>query len=120
MTRVALADRPGLGRSALATLVSRTPGVTLVATLSDAQEIEPAVRATQPDMVVVDDRLLRDARWSAEELGTRLVVVGVDDDPGYLARARQLGAEAWVPKERADALLPLMLTAPPQLTPERS
>jgi DNA-binding NarL/FixJ family response regulator len=48
------------------------------------------------------------------ELGSRLVVIGVDDDPAYTARARRIGAEAWVPKDRADELLPeLLLGAAP-------
>jgi hypothetical protein len=31
-------------------------------------------------------------------------------DPGFAARARRIGAEAWVPKERAAAVLPLLST----------
>jgi DNA-binding NarL/FixJ family response regulator len=46
---------------------------------------------------------------TADDLRARLVVVGVDDDPAYLARARRIGAEAWVPKELADRLLPVLL-----------
>ena len=37
--------------------------------------------------------------------GARLIVVGVDDDPGFATRARRLGAD-WVAKERAAAVLP--------------
>jgi hypothetical protein len=38
-------------------------------------------------------------------------VIGVDDDPAFPARARRIGAEAWVPKDRADTLLPTVLRA---------
>ena len=103
-----LADRPGTGRKALTELVSRTPGVALVAQPSVPEEIAAALRETKPDVLVIDDRLLANPAWA--RLDTRLIVVGVDDDPGFVARARRLGAEAWIPKDRADALLPIMLT----------
>lgn len=108
-TRVVLADHPGIGRSALAMLVTHTPGLTLVGKVSNPEQIESTVRDAAPDVIVVDDRLLRDTRWT-RTLGTRLIVVGVDDDPGYVARAKRIGAEAWIPKDRADVLLPLLLT----------
>jgi DNA-binding NarL/FixJ family response regulator len=108
-TRVVLADYPGVGRSALAVLISEAPGLALVAKASFREEIELALRETRPDVVVVDDRLLRDGAWTADDAGTRLVVMGVDDDPAYRARARRIGAEAWVPKDRADTLLPAVL-----------
>src|SRR5215207_1750731 len=94
-TRVMLADRPGIGRSALATLVTETSGLALVANVSEVADIARVARETHPDVVVVDDRLLRDAGWSARNVDARLIVVGVDDDPGYVARARRIGAEAW-------------------------
>jgi DNA-binding NarL/FixJ family response regulator len=114
---VVLADYPGMARTALARLVAETPGLTLLGKVSLSEEIEPAVREWRPDVVVVDDRLLRHPRWTGSELGVRLVVVGVDDDPAYPARARRIGAEAWIPKERADTLLPRTLAAEPGLTP---
>jgi DNA-binding NarL/FixJ family response regulator len=67
------------------------------------------VRETRPDVVVVDERMFRNDAWTASVAGARLVVMGVDDDPAYPARARRIGAEAWVPKDRADTLLPAVL-----------
>ena len=109
-TRVLLADEAGFSRTALASVLADTPGVTIVAKLAESGLIQAAVQETRPDVVVVDDRLLRDELWTGRDLGARLIVVGVDDDPGFAARARRIGAEAWVPKERADAVLPLLLT----------
>jgi DNA-binding NarL/FixJ family response regulator len=109
-TRVVLADHPGAARTALARLVSETPGVALVANISRSEDVEPAVQEWRPDVVVVDDRLLRHSHWTRDQLGVRLLVVGIDDDPGFLARAQRIGAEAWIPKERADTLLPMRLT----------
>jgi DNA-binding NarL/FixJ family response regulator len=41
--------------------------------------------------------------------GVRVIVLGVDDDPAFAARATRLGAAAWVAKERADEDLPALL-----------
>src|SRR5215217_6504182 len=108
-TRVLLADQPGFSRTALARMLADTPGVTLAGKVSEVEGIAAAVEELEPDVLVVDDRLVRDGHAPASG-GVRLIVVGVDDDPGFAARAQRIGAEAWVPKERADSLLPLLLT----------
>ena len=108
-TTVLLADHPGIGRTAIAALMADMPGVQLVAKLSHAGEMLSAFRDTQPDVIVVDDRLLRDRTWPDELREARLIVLGMDDDPGFAARARRIGAETWIPKELADSLLPSIL-----------
>jgi DNA-binding NarL/FixJ family response regulator len=111
---VVLADKPGIARSTMALVVSGTPGLALLAEASSLPELAAVIRHTRPDVVVVDDRLLRHDALTAAAVGSRLVVVGIDDDPAYPARARRIGAEAWVPKDRADELLPdILLSAAP-------
>jgi DNA-binding NarL/FixJ family response regulator len=105
-TRVLLVDRSGMSRAALATLLSEIPGVALIGELGEPELIDAVVRETGPDVVVVDDRLLHGA---GDHLA-RMIVVGADDDPGYAARAERYGAIAWIPKERADSLLPPLLS----------
>jgi DNA-binding NarL/FixJ family response regulator len=105
-TRVLLVDRAGLSRAALATLLSGIPGVVLVGEVGEPDDVDAVVRQTSPDLVIVDDRLLPDAGDHA----ARMIVVGADDDPGYAARAERYGAIAWIPKERADSLLPPLLS----------
>lgn len=109
-TTVVLADKPGVARAALAQLVSETPGLALVGEAATVEELTVVIRDTRPDVVVVDDRLLRHDALTTDDLGSRIVVVGVDDDPAYLVRARRIGAETWIPKERADELFPDVLT----------
>ena len=109
-TKVLLADRAGFGRTALAMVLADTRGVTIVAKVADPDLIESAVQSTRPDVVVVDDRLLRNERWTGRDGDARVIVVGLDDDPGFAARALRIGAEAWVPKDCAGSLLPLLLT----------
>jgi len=115
--RVLLADREGAARDALASLLKSLRGVILVAEAGTRTEIAAAIRRLHPDVVVIDDRLVVN---SGEHVlaGTgpargpvRVIVIGVDDDPAYAARARRLGAEAWVAKDRADDQLPALLEA---------
>ena len=61
-----------------------------------------------PDVIVVDDRLLQSGSALAVMTGAQLIVVGVDDDPGFATRAHRFGAD-WVAKEHAAALLPALL-----------
>ena|SRR5690242_3956128 len=98
--RVLIADRPGPARSALCNTLSALDDVAVVGAEGSAREIGSAMRALHPDVVVVDDRLLGDWR-EPYDLGVRLVVVGVDDDPAFAARAAQRRAVAWLPKECA-------------------
>jgi two-component system response regulator DesR len=113
--RVLLADLEGVARHALSGLLHGLEGVTLVAEAGTRQAIADAMRSHRPDVVVIDDRLLLPSGghvlaglgplWSK----VRVIVVGVDDDPAYAARAHRLGADAWIAKERAADELPLLL-----------
>lgn len=107
-TRVVLADLPGPGRTALAALIAHTPGAVLVGEVDDAEALAASVHENDAEVVVVDDRLLA----GTEPGRTRMIVVGADDNPGFAIRAERLGALAWIPKERADSLLPLLLLHP--------
>jgi DNA-binding NarL/FixJ family response regulator len=107
-SRVLLADLAGPARGALAALLRGLDGVQLVGEAGGRDELEPALRTTRPDVLVIDDRLLRAGGATLPD-GVRVIVVGVDDDPAYAARARSLGADAWVIKDRADDDLPALL-----------
>jgi DNA-binding NarL/FixJ family response regulator len=106
-TRVLLADRRGNGRRALAGLLRSIAGVLLVGEPGDGDELRAALIETRPDVLIVDDRLVGAPAWPGA--GTRVIVIGADDDPGFAARAARLGAEAWVAKDRAAEILPQLL-----------
>jgi len=115
--RVMLADREGAARQALAGLLRSTPGVVLAGEAGSREEIAGVIRRERPDVLVIDDRLI-DGSSVHVLAGTgpvprvvRVIVVGVDDDPAFAARARRLGAEAWIAKDRADDHLPALLEA---------
>jgi len=101
LSRVLLADLPGPARRALAALLEHLDGVVLVGETDNRDDLGPALDGTRPDVLVIDDRLLGDGRVPLPT-GPRVIVLGVDDDPAFAARARTLGADAWVVKDRAD------------------
>lgn len=106
--RVVLADPPGPGRRAIAAVLGGLDDVILADVAGDDEELAVALRRCRPDVLVIDDRLL--GGHALEDLDTaRLLVLGVDIDPGFAARAARLGAEAWIPKDRADEQLPALL-----------
>jgi DNA-binding NarL/FixJ family response regulator len=112
--RVLLADREGAARHALAALLQSLPGIVLVGIATSMQDVSVALRRHRPEVVIVDDRLLRDGSHALAGTGptsapVRVIVVGVDDDPAFAERAHRLGAEAWVAKDRADDELPPLL-----------
>jgi DNA-binding NarL/FixJ family response regulator len=106
--RVLLADVDGRPRRALASLISGLERVTLAGEVGDPAELAAALLATRADVLLIDDRLLRN-RDGDLPTNLRVIVVGVDDDPAFSARARRLGAEAWVAKDRAGDELPALL-----------
>lgn len=110
--RILLVDRAGAGRSALAGLLGSLPGVTLVGVAGESDDLEAAMLTTHPAVVVLDDRIGDKARAAFEACDVNVIAVGLDDHPGFAARARARGALAWVPKEQADSLLPGLLLRP--------
>jgi DNA-binding NarL/FixJ family response regulator len=110
--RVLLADREGSARRALAGSLTAIGGVELAGEVGDQAHLADALRRTHSDVLVIDDRLLRDMELMLAGLPhLRVLVLGVDDDPAFAARAHRLGAEAWIAKDRADEQLAALLQA---------
>lgn len=112
-----IADRQGVARSALANLLCERVGAGSVTVVGSREELARVLRRDPAELLVIDDRLVADGTHLLAGLGPvngvpRTIVVGVDDDPAYAARARRLGAVAWVAKDRADEDL-LQLLDPP-------
>lgn len=111
IVRVLLADREGGARRALAGALKAIDGVELAGEVSERAGLAEALLRTHSDVLVIDDRLLRDGGGDglADLPASRVLVLGVDDDPAFAARARRLGAEAWIAKDRADEQLMTLL-----------
>jgi DNA-binding NarL/FixJ family response regulator len=106
--KVLLADRPGAARDAIAGLLVALDGVTVAAEVSAREDVSAAVRGTGADVLLIDDRLIGSG-FAGSVDGIRIIVLGMTDDPAFAARARRLGAQAWVAKERAGEELPRLL-----------
>ncbi len=114
--RVLLADVEGNARRAVATVLDGLDGVRLVGQVGARSDIAAALRRTRAQVLVVDDRLLPPEGHSLAGVGplpvqVRVIVLGMDDSPAFAARARRMGAEAWVAKDRADDELPALLSS---------
>lgn len=112
--RIVLADRQGPTRSTLANLLRELPSVERVDEVGTREALASALRHGNVDAVIIDDRLIEDSHHLLAGVGPmrgvpHVIVVGVDDDPAYAARARRLGAIGWVAKDRADEDLPALL-----------
>jgi DNA-binding NarL/FixJ family response regulator len=105
--RVLLADREGSARRAVAELLRELDGVVLAGEVGAREDIPSALRHTAADALVIDDRLL--TGLGPLRAGLLVLVLGVDDDPAYAARARRLGAHSWIAKDRAGEQLPALL-----------
>jgi DNA-binding NarL/FixJ family response regulator len=106
---VLLADVPGAARRAVAGVLRALPGVAHVTEVGASDDVGRALLRTRANILVIDDRLLSGARIHLHDAGLPFVVIGLDDEPGFAVRARRLGATGWVPKERADEMLPEVL-----------
>jgi DNA-binding NarL/FixJ family response regulator len=108
--RVLLADREGSARRALVSTLKGIDGVELTGEVGNRADLPDALLRTRSEVLVIDDRLLRGHDDVLAELpALRVLVLGVDDDPAFAARARRLGAEAWIAKDRADEQLATLL-----------
>jgi chemotaxis response regulator CheB len=97
--RVLLADEPGVCRIALARVLADASGIEVVE--GDGCDLRDALRRLRPDVLVIDDRLLRHRDRVPADEGVRVIVVGVDDDdPAYAARAASVGAARRRPPPR--------------------
>jgi DNA-binding NarL/FixJ family response regulator len=97
------------GAGSRAELLRSLPGVVLVAEVGSAEALANELQRSAPDMLVIDDRLVAARGLAPRDASVAMIVVGVDDDPSFAHRARRIGAMAWIPKERADELLPDVL-----------
>ncbi|GAA1388880.1 response regulator transcription factor [Luteococcus peritonei] len=105
MIRVLLADDQTMFREALATLLGLEPDLEVVAQVGRGDEVLAAVRASAPDVCLVDIEMPgRDGLQVIAELadaapGVRALVVTTFGRPGYVRRALDGGACGFVVKD---------------------
>ena len=109
---VVIADDHPLMRRSLRGVLEATAGVAVVAEAGDLALTGQHVTGHRPEVLVLDLnmrdgsslQLIEELRERAPD--TRVVVMSVDDTPGFAQRALSAGACGYVLKEHADAELP--------------
>jgi two-component system, NarL family, response regulator DesR len=103
--RVLLADDQRLVRGALAALLSLEDDIEVVAEVGRGDEVVPAVRASNPDVALLDvempglDGIAAAAALRDASPATKVLIVTTFGRPGYLRRAMEAGALGFVVKD---------------------
>ena len=103
--RVLLADDQHLVRGALAALLNLEEDIEVVGEVSRGDEVVAAVKATEPDVVLLDvempglDGLAAAAALAGEAPAVRVAILTTFGRPGYLRRAMEAGVLGFVVKD---------------------
>ncbi|MEU3464398.1 response regulator transcription factor [Streptomyces sp. NPDC006733] len=109
--RVLLADDQSMVREALATLLGLEDDIEVVVQVARGDEVLAAARAHRPDVALLDIEMPgltgieAAALLRAELPDVRIVIVTTFGRPGYLRRAMESGAEAFLVKDAPAAQL---------------
>ncbi|KIZ14261.1 response regulator transcription factor [Streptomyces natalensis] len=109
--RLLLAEDQSMVREALAALLSLEPDLEVVAQAARGDEVLPAARAHPVDVALLDiempggNGLDAAAALRAEFPGLKLVILTTFGRPGYLRRAMEAGADAFLVKDAPAARL---------------
>jgi DNA-binding NarL/FixJ family response regulator len=112
-----VAGRP-LTRAALRSLLDGEPGVQAMAEAADLSTAIHAIRASPPDVVLVDRSALGEAGLkrlpllAAAAPGAGIFLVGMGDHPRLEAHARQAGAAGYLRLDEAPERLSSVLASP--------
>jgi DNA-binding NarL/FixJ family response regulator len=123
--RILLADDASNVRWALQALLERQPGLEIVGAVGNAWELLSQVRATCPDLVILDWELPRSAAVTLlTELGEAcpgLAVIALSGRPEKRKAALAAGADAFVSKvDSAEELLAALQSVQRATVRERS
>jgi len=108
VTTVVVADDHTLMRTSLRRVLEDAPGIEVVAEADDLTSTAYRLAALRPDVLVLDLQMADGSSLAlVDDLSermpqTRVVVVSMDDTLGFVQRALNAGACAYVLKENAD------------------
>jgi two-component system, NarL family, response regulator NreC len=106
--KIALADDHAVVRSGLRVLLESEPDLAVVGEVGALEEVEGLVESERPDVLLLDVHLRGGASLGlipALALRTRVLVLTMQDDPGYARTAMRAGALGYVLKEAEDVEL---------------
>ena len=106
MIRALLVDDHQIVRSGVRRVLEATGRFEIVGEAAEVSEALERARLLRPDVVVLDltlrDGSGLDAIADLRELGTRVVILSMQDEPAYARKAFELGAQGYVVKDAAD------------------
>jgi two-component system response regulator NreC len=106
MIRALLVDDHQIVRSGVRRVLEATGRFDIVGEAAEVGEALERTRLLRPDVVVLDltlrDGSGLDAIADLRELGTRVVILSMQDEPAYARKAFELGAQGYVVKDAAD------------------
>jgi two-component system response regulator NreC len=106
MIRALLVDDHQIVRSGVRLVLEATGRFDIVGEAAGVVEALERTRLLRPDVVVLDltlrDGSGLDAIAEMREVGARVVILSMQDEPAYARRAFELGAQGYVVKDAAD------------------
>jgi two-component system response regulator NreC len=115
MIRALLVDDHQIVRSGVRRVLEATGRFDVVGEAAGVQEALERARLLRPDVVVLDltlrDESGLDAIAELREVGARVVILSMQDEPAYARKAFELGAQGYVVKDAADEELAAAIDA---------
>ena len=106
MIRVLLVDDHQIVRSGIRRILEATARFEIVGEAAEVGDALERARSLRPEIVVLDltlrDGSGLDAIAALRELGARIVILSMQDEPAYARKAFELGAQGYVVKDAAD------------------
>lgn len=105
MIRVVLAEDQAMVRGALASLLGLEPDIEVVGEAANGEEAVAVALSARPDIALLDiempvmDGIAAAARICQEVPGCRVMILTTFGRPGYLRRAMEAGASAFMVKD---------------------
>jgi len=104
--RVLLVDDHQIVRSGIRRILEATARFEIVGEAAEVGDALERARSLRPEIVVLDltlrDGSGLDAIAALRELGARIVILSMQDEPAYARKAFELGAQGYVVKDAAD------------------